>query len=144
MKTFLIDLDSLSPEVFRELLGFILTVGLNFRKIDLIRDNVTSRTLVVETATKAEEKGLSDFLDKREVEKPISILSNNKATVGIKVLGTFKQLGKNATAELYYQDKSTGKRFIITKWGFMTRLGFLVYLSLGLSLAILTQFLIGL
>jgi hypothetical protein len=115
MKTFLIDLDSLSPEVFRELLGFILTVGLNFRKIDLIRDNVTSRTLVVETATKAEEKGLSDFLDKREVEKPISILSNNKATVGIKVLGTFKQLGKNATAELYYQDKSTGKRFIITK-----------------------------
>lgn len=116
MKTFLIDLDSLSPEVFRELLGFILTVGLNFRKIDLVRDNVTtSRSLVVETATKAEEKGLNDFLAKNEVEKPISILNNNKATVGIKVLGTFKQLGKNATAELYYQDKSTGKRFVITK-----------------------------
>lgn len=115
MKTFFIDLDSLSSDVFRDLLGFILTVGLNFRKIELVKDNSTSRTLVVETASRAEEKALNEFLTRNEVEKPISILANNKATVGLKTIGVLKQLGKNATAEMYYLDKSTGKRFIITK-----------------------------
>jgi hypothetical protein len=36
MKTFFIDLDSLSHDTFKNLIGFVLTVGLKFRKIDLI------------------------------------------------------------------------------------------------------------
>lgn len=115
MKTFLIDTDSLSPQIFRELLGFVLQSGLNFRKIDLVKDKVIGGTLVVETSNKNEEKSLNEFLELSDIEKPISILSNNKATVGIKVLGTFKQLGKDNKEKFYYQDRSTGKCFIITK-----------------------------
>lgn len=115
MKTFFIDLDSLSSEVFKELLGFTLTVGLKFRKIDLIKDDKTSRVLVIEVETKAEDKALNDFLNKNDIENPITISKTNKASINSKEIGILKQLGKNAIRETYYQDKSTGKRFIITK-----------------------------
>lgn len=113
MKTFFIDLDSLSPENNRDLLGFILTVGLKFKKIELIKNNVANKTLVVETETLAESKALSEFFTKRELSAPITVLANNKATIGLKSIGKLKQLGDKAMAQAYYLDKTTGKRLII-------------------------------
>ena len=115
MKTYFIDLDSLSSEIFKELLGFTLTVGLKFRKIDLIKDDKASRVLVLEIETKAEEKALNEFFKQREVDRPITVLSNNKATIGLKTIGTFKQLGKDAISEAFYLDKTTGKKFVIVR-----------------------------
>lgn len=113
MKTFFIDLDSLSPETFKSLMGFVLVVGFKFRKIDLVRGEKTSSTLVVETETRGEEKGFNDFLKKNEIESPITILSNNNATIGLKVIGKLKQLPSEKTSSAFYLDKSTGKRFVI-------------------------------
>jgi hypothetical protein len=113
MKTFFIDLDSLSHDTFKNLIGFVLTVGLKFRKIDLIKDEKSTSTMVIETETKGEEKGLHEFLKKNEVDSPITILSNNNATVGLKVIGKLKQLPIEKTSSVFYLDKSTGKRFVI-------------------------------
>jgi hypothetical protein len=113
MKTFFIDLDSMSLDDSRDLLGFVLTVGLKFRKIELVKNEASSRALAVETETLAESKALSDFFEKRLLEKPITILSNNKATIGLKTIGKLKLLGENANAPAYYLDKITGKRLVI-------------------------------
>jgi hypothetical protein len=115
MKTFFIDLDSVSSEAFREVLGYVLTVGFKFRKIDLVKDSLTSRVLVVETETRTEEKAFKEFLKKNEIVEPIAVLNNRKAVVGLKTIGNFKQLEKNETANIFYLDKTNGKRFIITK-----------------------------
>jgi hypothetical protein len=115
MKTFFIDLDILSSEIFRELLGFTLTVGLNFRKIDFVKDDKSSRVLVIEVETKAEEKALDEFLKLKDIDKPITVLSDNKATIGTKTIGTFKILGSGALAEAFYLDKTTGKKFVIVR-----------------------------
>jgi hypothetical protein len=115
MKTFFIDLDSISSESFREVLGYVLTVGFKFRKIDLIKDSITSRILVVETETRTEEKSFKDFLKKNEIVEPITVLNNRKALVGLKTIGNLKQLEKNETAGVFYLDKTSGKRFVITK-----------------------------
>lgn len=117
MKTFIINLDEISSEKFREVIGFILVVGLNFRKVDLVKDDKTISSLIVEVETKAEEKSFSDFLNKNDISTPITILSNNNATIGLKVIGKFKQLGENAKSSTYYQDKSTGRKFVIV-WGY--------------------------
>jgi hypothetical protein len=114
MKTFFIDLDNLSSENFREVIGFILTVGLNFRKIDLIKDEKTSRVLVIECQTRAEERAFKLFLDKHNVLEPVIIDNLNKATIGFKRLGTIKQVGSRQVSS-FYLDKSSGKRFIIEK-----------------------------
>ena len=113
MKTFFIDLDGMSLEDSRDLLGFIITVGLKFRKIELVRNEVSSKALAVETETLTESKALNEFFDKRLLEKPITILSNNKAIVGLKTIGKLKLLGENANAPAYYLDKTTGKRLVI-------------------------------
>jgi hypothetical protein len=56
-----------------------------------------------------------DLLDitTNEVDSPITILSNNNATVGLKVIGKLKQLPIEKTSSVFYLDKSTGKRFVI-------------------------------
>lgn len=113
MKTFFIDLESLSQENNRDLLGFVLTVGLNFRKIELVKEGVNTKVLAVETETLAESKALSDFFSKRELAAPVTILVNNKATIGLKSIGKLKQLGDKATAQAYYLDKTTGRRLVI-------------------------------
>jgi hypothetical protein len=115
MRTFIVDLDTLSSENFRNLIGFTLRVGLNFRKIDSIDKDKTSQLMLIETSTKAEEKALSDLFDRLEIEKPRTILPNNKVTHGLKVLGTFKQLAKESNRDVFYLDKSTGKKFVIEK-----------------------------
>jgi hypothetical protein len=113
MKTFIINLDELSPERFKEVIGFILSVGLNFRKLELVKDDKAVSSLIVEVETKTEEKSFSDFLKKNDVSTPMTILSNNNVTIGLKVIGKFKQLGENAKSNAYYHDKSTGRKFVI-------------------------------
>ena len=112
MKTFLIDLDNISPEVFKELMGFILTVGLNFRKLDRKIESGLGKTLFVELATKSEEKALNEFLDKQGISKPIVIGNANKANLEGKKIGTFSAVS-DVGAE--YLDKSTGKKFSIVR-----------------------------
>lgn len=112
MKTFLIELDNISPEVFKELMGFILTVGLNFRKIDKMESSGTGKTLFVELATKSEEKALNEFLDKQGIPKPIVIGNANKAILDGKKIGTFSAVN-DVSAE--YLDKSTGRKFSIVR-----------------------------
>jgi hypothetical protein len=114
MKTFFVDLDTLSSETFREVIGFILTVGLNFRKIDLIKLDKAYRVLVIECASKAEERGLKSFLEKHKVSEPIVIDGTNKANLGFKRLGALKQVGTRQVSD-YYLDKTTGKKFIIER-----------------------------
>jgi len=105
MKTFLIDLDGISPEVFKELIGFILTAGLNFRKLDQRIESRTGRTLFVEVETRAEEKALKEV-------SPIIIKNENKAVLDGKIIGTFCQTNRGDNC---YVDNLTGKKFTIVR-----------------------------
>lgn len=113
MKTFLIDLDGLAPEIFKELMGFILTIGLNFRKVDQRTESGTGRTLFVELATKSEEKALKEFLSKQNIASPIVIGNENKASLNGKSIGIFSQV--NQVDGNYYLDTTTGKKFAIVR-----------------------------
>ena len=112
MKTAIIDLDNISLELFKELMGFTLTVGLNFRKLDQKTESGTGRALFIELATKAEEKALNELLNKLGITPPVIIGSGNKAVSGGKKLGTFKQ---TETTNAQYLDKTTGKAFSIVR-----------------------------
>lgn len=113
MKTFFIDLETLSQENNKTLLGYVLTQGLKFRKIDLVKNDISSKVLVVETETIAESKAFSEFLAKNEIPVPITILPNNKAVIGLKSIGKLKLLGENAKSNAYYLDKTTNKKLVI-------------------------------
>jgi hypothetical protein len=113
MKTYLIDLDGISSETFKELMGFILTVGLNFRKLDQKTESGTGRTLFVELATKSEETALKAFLERQGVVIPIVIGNANKASLDGKKLGVFSSIDNPIGS--YYQDKTTGKKFAIVR-----------------------------
>ena len=113
MKTYLIDLDGISPETFQGLMGFVLVLGLNFRKLDQKAESGTGRTLFVELATKSEETALKAFLDKQGVSVPVIIGNANKASLSGKKLGVFSLVENPAGA--YYQDKTTGKKFAIVR-----------------------------
>ena len=86
---------------------------MNFRKIDLVTQNKTSQTLVIETSTKGEETALKAFLDKESIAIPITIGNANKANLGTKKLGTFSQVEDVSGLNSYYLDKSTGKKFTL-------------------------------
>jgi len=110
MRTEIIDLDGISPELFKELMGFTLTVGLNFRKLDQKTESGTGRALFIELATKAEEKALNELLTKLGVTPPIFIGNANKASLNGKKLGVFEQVESSGAR---YLDKTTGKAFSI-------------------------------
>ena len=113
MKTYLIDLDGINPETFKTLMGFVLTVGLNFRKLDQKTESATGRTLFIETLTKREEMALKAFLDKEAIAAPIIIGNDNKANLEGKKLGIFSVV--NNPIGTYYQDNKTGKKFAIVR-----------------------------
>jgi hypothetical protein len=110
MKTYLIDLDNLNLDLSKELVGFILTVGLNFRKVDRFKDSKTGRTLVVELTTIAEDKALKDFLGRKGISSPITVKKDMLAVLSGKKIGIFKQV---LESDDYYLDSSTGKKFSI-------------------------------
>lgn len=113
MKTYLIDLDGINPETFKELVGFILTAGLNFRKLDQKTESGTGRTLFIELATKGEETALKAFLERQGIALPIVIGNANKASLDGKKLGIFSVV--NDPAGTYYHDRTTGKKFSIVR-----------------------------
>jgi hypothetical protein len=113
MKTYLIVLDGINPETFQGLMGFILVIGLNFRKLDQKTESGTGRTLFVELVTKSEETALKTFLDKQGVPVPVIIGNANKASLGGKKLGVFSSI--ETPIGSYYQDKTTGKKFAIVR-----------------------------
>jgi hypothetical protein len=113
MKTYLIDLDGIDSEIFKILMGFVLTIGLNFRKVDQKTESGTGRTLFVELATKGEETALKTFLEKQSITPPIIIGNANKANLAGKTLGVFS-LVEDPKGN-YYQDKTTGKKFAIVR-----------------------------
>jgi hypothetical protein len=113
MKTFFIELDGMTLDNNRDLLGFILTVGLKFRKIESIGEFLIAKTLVVETETLTESRALNEFFTKRGMISPIIISAQNKATKSGKTIGNLKLLGDKANASSYYLDKTTGKKLVI-------------------------------
>jgi hypothetical protein len=113
MKTYLIDLDNLNSDLCKDLIGFILTVGLNFRKLDRFKDSKTGKTLVVELETIAEDKALKTFLEKRGVSNSIIIKNDKAAVLNGKKIGIFNQV-TNADND-FYVDNSTGRKFLIVR-----------------------------
>jgi len=114
MKTFLIDLDGMNQDTFKELMGFVLVIGLNFRKLDQRVENRTGRTLFVEVNGKAEEVTLKEFLKKSGIGDPIVIGNANKAVLNGKSIGVFCSINSPGL-ESYYFDSKTGKKFAIVR-----------------------------
>lgn len=113
MRTYLIDLDNLNLELCKELMGFILTIGLAFRKVDRQETGKVGKTLFVELKTLAEEKALKDFLSKQGISRPLVIKGDNRVILEGKKLGTFSEV---LTPESnFYLDNSTGKKFSIVR-----------------------------
>jgi hypothetical protein len=113
MRTYLIDLDNLNLELCMELMGFILTVGLAFRKVNRQETGKVGKTLFVELKTISEEKALKDFLTKQGISRPIVIKNDNRAILDGKKLGTFSEV-LNPEND-FYLDNSTGKKFSIVR-----------------------------
>ena len=113
MNTYLIDLDNLNSDLCKELIGFILTVGLPFRKIDKHVESKTGRTLVVELETKTEEKALKAFIQEHNISNVMTIKNNLNVVLEGKTIGSFKQV--ISPIGEHYLDNSTGKKFSIVR-----------------------------
>lgn len=113
MKTYIIDLDVLTSEVFRSLIGFILSRGINFRKIDLFSSGRIGQSLVIEVIGKAEETLLKAFLKELNIASPIIVSDNGAAKLDGKKLGTFCQVKTTEGLASFYLDKTSGKKFAI-------------------------------
>jgi arsenate reductase-like glutaredoxin family protein len=113
MRTYLIDLDNLEMDLCKEIMGFVLTVGLCFRKIDRFKDSKTGRTLFVQVETLSEEKALKEFLSKQGVSRPIVIKNDNRVILEGKKIGVFSEV-LNPQSD-FYLDNSTGKKFSIVR-----------------------------
>ena len=110
MKTAIIDLDNISSELFKELMGFTLTAGLNFRKLDQKTESGTGRALFIDLATKEEEKALNELLTKLGITPPVLIGNENKASLDGKKIGVFARV---EIEKAKYIDKTTGRSFSI-------------------------------
>ena len=112
MRTFLINLDIVNEELQKEILGFILTKGIKFKKLDKVNDKQVKKALFLEPENKTEESNLKEFMKKNDIVS-LTILDSAKVLDGIKTIGKLKIL--KGVSENYYLDKITGKKFIITK-----------------------------
>jgi hypothetical protein len=113
MKTYLVDLDGIDPIAFKNLMGFVLTIGLNFRKLDQKTESGTGRTLFVEVLTKREETALKEFLEGEAIATPIIVGKENKASLNGKALGKFTLI-EEASGNCYH-DRTTGRKFAIVR-----------------------------
>jgi hypothetical protein len=113
MKTYFIDLDVLTSELFKDLIGYVLKKGIAFRKIDLVTQNKTGQTLVIESANRSEETALKAFLEELGIATPIIVGNDNKAKLGDKKLGKFCQVSDISGLASYYLDRSSGKKFTL-------------------------------
>lgn len=115
MKTYIIDLDVLTPNLFRDLIGFVLSRGLNFRKIDLVSSGNVGQSLVIELANKSEETLLKTFLNDLDLASPIILGNGNKATIDGKKIGVFSQVREVSSYPSYWVDRSSGKKFALVQ-----------------------------
>lgn len=113
MKTLVLDLTSLEKEVSRNVIGFLLTIGLNFRKVNKIEENQTKDVLFIELETTREEKALKNALLENKILNYLIIGKDNQVKSGNKKLGSFKTVSDIETN--IFLDKSTGKKFQIVR-----------------------------
>lgn len=113
MKTFLIDLDCLTEDVFKSLIGFVLSRGYAFRKIDLVGSAKVGKTLVVEPTLKSEETALKAFLAETGIASPILVDNAGKAKLEGKNIGVFCQVKSTDGLASFWLDKTSGKKFTI-------------------------------
>lgn len=113
MKTFIIDIDALTPELFKDLIGFILSRGINFRKIELVSGDKIGQSLVVEFSSRSEETALKEFLKEQGISSPIVLGNGNKATLDGKKLGVFSQVREVSGLPSYWLDRTSGKKFAL-------------------------------
>lgn len=106
MKTFIIELKDVNQDICKDILGSILTVGLNFRKID---DSNNNKVLFVETETLKEQKFLSGLLKDYLIFFKV-INSKNEVFEEASIIGKFQEC---KGSDFIYQDKTNNKRFII-------------------------------
>jgi hypothetical protein len=113
MKTLILDLTSLEKEVSRNVLGFLLTIGLNFRKVNKIENDQTKDVLFIEIESSREEKALKNILAENKILNYLIIGKDNQVKDGSKKLGSFKLVSDiNSNGFL---DKTTGKKFQIVR-----------------------------
>lgn len=113
MKTFIIELENVSSEKQRDLIGFILTVGLNFRKINQVKGDKTSKVLFLEVESRSEEIALKSFLKQSEISSAITIEKSGKVISNGKLSGKFLPVISEVSE--YFLDDSTGKKFNIVR-----------------------------
>jgi len=108
MKTIFIDLN-ITPELRRDLVGFVLSQGYNFRQIEKVSPIESCSVLVVEAGNKAEEKALNDFLKRAKVSVSMVVENDGKAGKSGKKLGTFREA--LTPSKEFFRDRTTGKTF---------------------------------
>ena len=112
MKAFIIDINGLSNDSSKELMGFVLTIGLNFRKID---NSLSGRVLIIELSSKVEENALKQFLANNNIRQKVTIGNENRAIIDGKRAGVFTLVKSTDGLSEFYSDNSTGKKFTIVK-----------------------------
>jgi hypothetical protein len=104
MKTIFIDIADNRKEVS----GFLLTNGYNFRQIDFVQGDKSNKVFVVEAGKGKDEKALKAFIQEAKASVRLVVEKSGKAGKDGKKLGVFKEgqfLGG------YYLDKTTGKTY---------------------------------
>lgn len=109
MKTYVIELENFDSDLIKELMGFILTSGVNFRKLELITPEKTKKVLFVELISKKEINVLELFFSKNNITCPLFVRNDFKAILNGKVIGIFKPIEKEMKS--YFVDN--GKKFSI-------------------------------
>jgi hypothetical protein len=110
MKTIFIDLNII-PELRRDLVGFVLSQGYNFRQIERVNADGTNSVLVIEAGNKTEEKALNAFLKKAKLSVSMVVENDGKAGKSGKKLGTFREALTPSKDKGFFKDKTTGKTF---------------------------------
>jgi hypothetical protein len=104
MKTIFIDI----AENRKEISGFLLTNGYNFRQVDFVEGTAISKVCIVEAGNKREEAALKAFIKEAKLSVRLVVEKSGKAGLKGKKLGTFTE-GKFLGG--YYLDKTTGKTY---------------------------------
>lgn len=114
MRTIFLDITTLDKEIIRDLMGFTLTVGLNFRKVNFIeKDNTIKDLLLIETETRKEEKALKDKLMTLNIPEMMSSNDKNEIIKDKKRIGILTL--NNNSENNHILDKSTGRKFSVVR-----------------------------
>jgi hypothetical protein len=109
MKTIFIDI----ADNRKEISGFLLSNGYNFRQIDFISDDKNSKIFVVEAGNKREERALKAFILQAKASVRLVVENGNKAGLKGKKLGIFQELLTPFESSVYYLDRTTGKKYVV-------------------------------